>query len=103
MNFVKTGRGSKIDLVCTECGKPFKGGFNRDKCDSCNKPVREEYVPVNRKVDDDNNVVIEHEFVYKTTVSRLCAHCNKPYTVDLLPRVFIYPKNCIRHRFPAQR
>ncbi|MFP4520810.1 MAG: hypothetical protein ACLFQK_01565 [Fibrobacterota bacterium] len=93
--------------VCQEpgCGKEFVGHPIRKYCDfhrilSNRKRKKVEYEPV-----DTHNKIFRHKYIDTVRMEFTCEleGCDKKYSVDIIPRQYIYPKYCVEHRNEYKR
>ncbi|MFP4520615.1 MAG: hypothetical protein ACLFQK_00570 [Fibrobacterota bacterium] len=104
----KSKKHSKVVLkVCQEpgCGKEYLGHPITKYCEyhrvlSNRKRKKVVYEPV-----DNHNLVFKHKYIETTRMEFTCQleGCNCKYTVDVIPRQFVYPKYCEEHRNAYKR
>jgi hypothetical protein len=89
------------------CGKEFMGIGPAKYCNEHKKP---EFRKIIYKILSDKknkienaNQIIEHKYYENTNVIHYCDCCDVPFEITLIPKIYVYPKYCPKHRNQHKR
>jgi len=87
------------------CGKSFIGHVVSKYCKFHHDPKNRKDLKKNRTTVDENNKIIKHNFQDITQYEVECGlkGCSNKFTVDIIPKQYIYPKYCSEHRVKFRR
>jgi len=92
--------------ICGICGAPYLGtGFSKycPEHRGIRKPTKSKPKDDNIFSDSNPNQVIIHKLFRSEDQTHECACSHVPFTIRVIPGVFVYPKYCKTHRNEYQR
>lgn len=108
MQLPKYKKKKRIKLkVCQEpgCGKQFWGHPIAKYCDEHRDIKNRQKQKKDSESVEANNMIFRHNFAYATNVDFKCCleGCENLFTINVFPKLFVYPRFCEEHRNPYKR
>lgn len=110
IQLAKTGlrnsnKNREVEKCCKECGKKYTGHSITKYCEYHRNPKNRKKNIIPKKDVKDDNQIINHKFKESVQTEFTCKFegCEEKIQIKLIPKIFIYPKYCEKHRTPYKR